>query len=226
MGAAVLHLAGQVSGSARALHANVTLASAIGRAAAARQAPCVFFASTVAVYAPGPGPISEDQPPQPGTDYGQSKWQAEKVLRHELSASGSHLTCLRIANVAGADALLGGGAGRRDGVVLDPVPGQNGPERSYIGPLTLARVVSALVVAALARRIDLPDTLNIAQPGRVAMGDLLTAAGLDWRFGPPRPGVIARVQVDTSRLQALTEVAPATPAGLVAELAALSGRWP
>lgn len=220
--AVLLHLAGTLSGDEAALHANVTLAQAVLGAAVARKARLVLFASSVAVYRPSSQVIDEAALPDPVSAYGRSKWAAEQVLSEGLAAAGIGFCALRIANVAGADALLGGAASRVGPVVLDPVRGQPmGPERSYIGPRTLARVV-----LDLAGRRDLPPVLNIAQPGALAMGDLLQAAGLDWRFGPVRAETVPRVVVGTARLQGLMAVDAATPAGLIGELAALQGRWP
>ena len=136
----------------------------------------------------------------------------------------SGLTLLRIGNIAGADALLGGNApGRR--VVLDPVAGQNGPERSYIGPTMLAGVFSGLAGLAV-DGAALPVVLNVAQPGRIAMGDLLDAAGRDWGFGPPNAAALPRLTLATNRLEALLPLPAATAQTLVADLATLSGRWP
>lgn len=223
-GAVVLHLAGVVAGDAAALEANVTLAQALAQAARARRAAHVIFASTVAVFRPAETALPDTTPPDPQSAYGRAKHRAEQALRQALSQAGIGLTILRIANVAGADALLGGAAARAGSeITLDPAPGRPfGPERSYIGPLTLARVLRTLT----ARTPDLPDVMNIAQPGRVAMGALLDAAGLAWRFGPPREGVIPRVEVATDALRALLPLEPATPQDIVAELSSLTGRWP
>ena len=145
----------------------------------------------------------------------------EQVTREQVTAG---LTLLRIGNIAGADALLGGNEpGRR--VVLDPVAGQNGPERSYIGPTVLAAVFSRLA-ALVVEGTALPVLLNVAQPGRIAMGDLLDAAGRDWGFGPPNAAVLPRLTLATDRLAALVPLPAASAADLVADLASLSGRWP
>lgn len=225
-GAVILHLAGVVAGDAGALEANVELAHALARAARARGAAHVLFASSVAVYRPGPDAIAETEPPDPPSAYGRSKAAAEAALKAGLAGSGTGLTCLRIANLAGADALLGGARKRGGEVTLDHAPGRPaGLERSYIGPQSLAGVLARLVDLAAEDPMALPEVLNFAQPGAVAMGDLLTAAGLPWRFGPgmaPAP----RVVVDCARLQALAPLPPATPASLVAELATLEGTWP
>jgi hypothetical protein len=58
------------------------------------------------------------------------------------------------------------------------------------------------------------------------MADLLTAAGRDWRFGPPRPQVIARVGLATGLLRGLVPMVDANATRIVADLRALGGRWP
>lgn len=222
-GAVILHLAGVTRPGDTPFAANLDLARHLVAAASRIGAARVLFASTVAVYRPGPEPMDEATPPDPQSDYGRSKLAAEEILARGLAPLGIRLTVLRIANVAGADALLGGASARPgQTVVLDPVPGQPaGPERSYVGPLTLARVL-----AALAARADLPPVLNLAQPGALGMADLVAAAGLPWSWGPARSGTVPRVVVDVARLAALVPLDPATPDGLVAELAALRGTWP
>ncbi len=135
------------------------------------------------------------------------------------------MTILRIGNVLGADALIGG-AGGRGITTLDPVPGcEGGPLRSYIGPRSLAFVLAGLFQqAALGQRID--PVLNIAVSPAVAMADLLDAAGLDWRFGPINPNVVPRVVLDTSRLQALVPLSSdaALPNRMIAEWQELKGK--
>ena len=222
--AVILHLAGITRGSAGDLAVNVDLARALAVAARRQGAAHVLFASTVAVYRPGPLALDEMTPPDPVSDYGRTKLAAEQALAEGLAGTGTGLTCLRIGNIAGADALLGGqaasGAAR---VTLDPVPGQRtGPERSYVGPITLAQVLQQLI----RRAPDLPGVLNLAQPGAVAMGDLLDAAGLPWDFGPARAGAVPRALVATDRLQAMLPVPVATASALAAELRRLNGVWP
>ena len=72
-------------------------------------------------------------------------------------------------------------------------------------------------MGALMEARDLPQVLNIAQPGAVEMGALLTAAGLPWATRPAPETAIARVAFETGRLTALVPVPPATPQGLVAD---------
>jgi nucleoside-diphosphate-sugar epimerase len=221
-GLIILHLAGRTTGSPQDLDENRVLTETVCRAANASGAVHVFVMSSAAVYAPGPAPLSERAEPAPINAYGLSKLAAERAA--VASVRGPGLTLLRLANLAGADALLGN---LRDGVpsILDPVAGQpGGPERSYIGPRDLTEVLLALVARAAATR-PLPRILNLAQPGVIAMADLLTAAGQPWSFGPPRAGVVGRVVLDTGLLESLVAVPAATPAGLVAEVASVPG-WP
>ncbi len=222
-GAVVLHLAAVLRGTAAELASNATMATALCAAARNAGARHVLLASTAAVYRPGPQDIPESQPPHPANPYGAAKLAAEHAATQALSSPGDPgLTILRIGNVAGADALLGG----QGPALLDPVEDQSGgPLRSYIGPQVLAQVLAELAGLA-AKGVALPRVLNIAQSPVVAMGDLLSAAARDWTFGPPRDGVVPRVGLDTTLLGHLVPLPPATATGIVADLDALKGRWP
>ena len=222
-GAVVLHLAAVLRGTAAELAANASMATALCAAAKNAGARHILLASTAAVYRPGAQDIPESQPPHPANPYGAAKLAAEHAAAQTLASPGDpDLTILRIGNVAGADALLG----CQGPALLDPVKGQSGgPLRSYIGPQVLAQVLAELAGMA-ARGATLPRVLNIAQSPVVAMGDLLTAAQRDWRFGPPRDGVVPRVGLDANLLGSLVRLPPATATGIVADLDALKGRWP
>jgi hypothetical protein len=130
---------------------------------------------------------------------------------------------LRLANVVGADALGAAlSAGRT--VVLDDVgpPGAPaGPVRSWIGPATLARLLGRLAGLAAAGA-PLPAVLNVAAPQPLAMAAIAAAAGRQVRFRPAPAGAVARVVLDTARLQRIAPVlaAEATAAAMVAEAVA------
>lgn len=110
---------------------------------------------------------------------------------------GLALTILRIGNVAGADALLGQPT---DAVItLDRFPDGQGPRRSYIGPGDLAAVMGALLSAGAEGR-DLPEILNLALPGAVAMEDLLHDAGRNFAWKQAPEGALPDVTLDVSRL--------------------------
>lgn len=178
----------------------------VGAASGAR----VLLASSAAVYGNRPGLLGEDLPLAPVNAYGRAKARMEArgtALAVDLDVP---LTSLRIGNIAGLDSILGGW---RAGFELDVLPDGSTPRRSYIGLSDLAAALAAVVAAT-----ELPAVLNIACPGTVAMGDLLDAAGLDWHPRPAPADVIAQVELDTTRLAALSPVgaAPADPAGMVA----------
>lgn len=193
----VLNLAGVTDPTGR-MEDNVTTAET-AVAEGARRGARVFLMSSAAVYGAGAGDFAETDPLRPLSPYGHAKARMEAVPAPVV---------LRLGNVAGADALLGRAG---DHVTLDPT-GPRGPLRSYIGPRTLAQVLRVLFATP-----DLPRILNVAEPGPVAMADLLDAAGLPWAFGPPRAGAMPRVGLDTTRLQAICPLPPADPARMVAE---------
>lgn len=211
-GAVILHLAAATRGDEVALAANPRMAAALGAASRAAGARHVLFASTAAVYAPGPAALSETAPSPGANAYGRSKLAAEVALRAALAGSATGLTCLRIGNVAGADALLGGTRGA-DEIVLDPV-GQGGPRRTYIAPDVLAAVLLHLCRQA-ATGVDLPDVLNIGQAPALDMADLLAATGRAWRFGPPRDGAVPVVELDLALLRQMADLPPATAVAMV-----------
>ncbi len=204
---AVLCLSGVTAGPDLARNTDLALA-ALG-AARATGAGRVLLASSAAVYGAAPGPHAEDGPCHPASDYGHAKLAMERVALD--AADGLAVTCLRIGNVAGADALLGG---LIDGQTpqIDRFADGRGPRRAYIGPATLARALAHLV-----GRRDLPDRLNLAQPGLVAMADLLRAAGRDWHWRDAPPCAVPVVALDLGRLDALCPLPVADPATLVAE---------
>ena len=209
-GATVLHLAGVTRGTDEALSQNVTTVPTLLKACTGIAARRLLFVSTAAVYAPGPLPSAEADPPAPVSPYGASKARAEVLLRLQDSVA---TTILRLGNVAGADALLGPRpAGEQ--VVLDPVPGRDGgPVRSWIGPRTLAQTLAMLCLR------DLPPVLNIAQAPPLPMADLLWAAGVPWRYGPPNLSVVPVAAMDVSHLQSIVDQPPADPATLAAQAA-------
>lgn len=167
----------------------------IGRAcldgARAAGAGHVMLTSSAAVYGARTGRLGEDIAVSPAANYGVSKYQMEQMARAHPHPS----TCLRIGNVAGADAALGGW---KAGAVMDQMSDGKTPARSYIGPATLARVLQAL-----ATRRDLPKILNVAAPGSLEMGALLTAANRPFSYRAANAQTIANITLDTSLLETL-----------------------
>jgi UDP-glucose 4-epimerase len=116
---------------------------------------------------------------------------------------GLAVCSLRIGNVAGADALLLNAAASAPHFI-DRFASGGGPVRSYIGPVSLARVIAALADAP-----DLPAVLNVAAPAPVAMADLARAAGGDWRWRPAPEGAVERLTLDCTALTRRVHFAPA-----------------
>jgi nucleoside-diphosphate-sugar epimerase len=202
---AVICLAGATIGSARAMQLNVTLAVRVLDAAQAAGAGRVLLFSSAAVYGRASGLLSEDTPAGPVHPYGVAKLQIEA-----MAAQHSHPnTAIRLGNVAGADAILGGW---KPGFSLDTLPDGTTPMRSYIGPMRLAQVLNDLCNA-----LHLRTNINVAAPGVVEMGALLDAAGLAWSRRPATDQTIAHVQMDTTHLIEVTNFAAAdrTAQGIV-----------
>ncbi len=172
----------------------------------------VLLCSSAAVYGAASGPQREEVTVRPATAYGRAKQIMEQGAEDERRFHrGTPPTCaLRIGNVAGADALFGAMA--QGPVTLDRLPDGAAPRRAYIGPLTLARALVALLA-----RPDLPPVLNLAQPGLLPMSDLLRAAGHPFAWRPAPPTALPTLEMDLSRLLALVPLPPATPGTLVAE---------
>ncbi|MEM7317434.1 MAG: NAD(P)-dependent oxidoreductase, partial [Pseudomonadota bacterium] len=215
--AVILNLAGVVpgreTGGTGALEDTTGLALAAIRAAAAGGAR-VLLSSSAAVYGNLAGVVSEDMA-APVSEYGRAKRDMELRAAELADRMGVPVTALRIGNVAGLDAALGGW---QPGFRLDRFPDGRTPLRSYIGPKTLARVLGDLCAAP-----GLPDVLNVAAPEPVEMGALLRAAGLDWNPRPASETAIPQVHLSTTRLSRFTRFSQhdSLPAQMVAEWRAL-----
>ncbi|GGH41053.1 Nucleoside-diphosphate-sugar epimerase [Cribrihabitans marinus] len=204
----ILNLAGPAPGRGGDMADHAALAEAAVRAGAASGAR-VLLASSAAVYGRAAGELTEAAPLHPVSDYGRAKVEMEARAAARAAELGVAVTALRIGNVAGLDAALGGW---RPGCALDRFADGATPARSYVGPVTLARLLAALCAAP-----DLPAVLNVAAPGAVEMGALLDAAGLAWTARPAPAGAIPRVQLSVAALARLCPLEPVDPAAMVAE---------
>lgn len=188
----VICLAGVIRGDAAALAVNSDLAVAaldLARDVGARR---VILASSAAVYGAQSGVLGEACAVRPAAPYGVAKAQMEIAAQSWQAANAPQMEvcALRIGNVAGADALLGGGprgAGER---VLDIFADGQGPRRSYIGPRGFAQSMARVIAAP-----TLPPVLNLALPGVVSMDGLLRAAGIGFVARRAAPEAIASVEL-------------------------------
>lgn len=175
--------------------------------------PRVILASSAAVYGARAGSLHEDLPLSPVAAYGQAKAEMEQQAARRAEALGIEVCMLRIGNVAGLDAALGGW---RPGFVLDRFADGRTPRRSYIGVAVLADVIRALL-----SRPQLPGVLNVAQPQPVEMGALLAAAARPYATRDAPPEALAEVALDVTRLAGFVapqlHLPPADPAAMVAQ---------
>ena len=193
----MLVLAGVTPSTGGRLAANAEIAEACLAAAAHAGMDRVLVASSAAVYGPGSdAPFRETDPLRPANDYGRSKVDMEDVCMN-WRARGLDVSCLRIGNVAGADALLGVPNDGR--VTLDQFADGAGPSRSYIGLETLADLTGAL----LTHDAELPPAVNVAAPSPTTMEALAVAAGLEVRWRPAPPTAIQSALLDCSLVASL-----------------------
>lgn len=195
-GCIVFALGGPTPPADEILHQNVDIALHVLKAAERSGAKHVFLVSSAAVYGDQVGDLAETSPLCPGAPYGRAKAEMEAAVR--AAEPKIPYTILRIGNVAGADQLLATG-GKKS---LDRFADGSYPKRSYIGPITLARVLGRLFDLAKAGA-TLPEILNVASYPPADMSKLLDAAGVEWadRAAPDR--AIREVRLDTTLLWGL-----------------------
>jgi nucleoside-diphosphate-sugar epimerase len=196
--AVILCLAGVAPGRPGTFEDNITLAEAAIRAGAEIGAR-VLLASSAAVYGNQAGVLAETAPMRPITAYGRAKAEMERRGRALGAELGVPVCSLRIGNIAGLDAILGNW---RPGFQLDQFSDGRTPRRSYIGVQSLAQVLAEVAAAS-----QLPVALNIAEPGVIEMGALLTAAGLNWTPQSAPESTIAEICLDLTALKAIGSLA-------------------
>ena len=135
----------------------------------------LFFSSS-AVYGPGIA-MHEFDILKPTSPYGEAKIACEFLLKsHKRDIE---ISCLRVANIAGADALMSKfvePASRHNIVTLSIFPNGKGPARSYITPKSLTEVLVSLI----RKKSQLPFLLNVATIKRIEMRDCLLKLNSAW----------------------------------------------
>jgi nucleoside-diphosphate-sugar epimerase len=205
-------LAGVMGNDAVRLQDNTKIALAAATLAQEMKISRVLVASTQAVYGAPDHAVKETHPCMPSTAYGNAKLDMERAL-----SDFPEVTCLRFGNVAGTDTLCR--AATRQRVVLDQFEDGKGPYRSYIGPITLAQTLIRL----LDPKLPLPKAINIANPGVVAMDDLLSAAGVCFDVKPVQGHKLRSLEMDVAQLCALVPLKRTTAQSLADE--ALYAGW-
>lgn len=215
--AGIFMFAGVTPRSRGALDDNAALTEVTLAAAQATGIARVIVASSAAIYGTAKtADWCETDDPAPTSAYGKAKLAMEDVCR-AWRMRGLDVSCLRIGNVAGADAALlnVGEASRTEPVHLHRFADAKGPVRSYIGVASLARALESLA------RHDgpLPPFLNVAAPAPITMESLLRAANAPFRFVPAPADAVQRVTLDCARLCSLHsfDAGACDPGAMVAE---------
>lgn len=198
----ILVLAGATPGPNVDMDLNTRIAIAVLSAGITAGVRRVFLASSSAVYGPG-SQLTEDAPLAPVNPYGQSKCQMERdallVAKDQID-----VTCLRIGNVAGADALLLNAAKATTDAPLqvDQFDNGGGPVRSYIGAQSLADAILTLA----AHDAQLPTFLNVGTAPPVDMIDLAQAGGTPLALRPAPDNALQDVTLDCTQFEKLTRL--------------------
>lgn len=209
----ILHLAGSTPSKGANLsrqefiEANCNLTLTVLDAAKARSASRVLIISSASVYGRprnAKRPVSEDTRLSWLTDYAYSKIRMERAVEKwiEANRNGPEVCILRVGNIAGADQLLQNArvSTATSPLLLDQFGSGRGPLRSYIGPLTLARIL-----LNLCEHTDpLPPCMNVAENPPIHMEDLLQAIGnrleIFWKFKSAPDNAVASLELDVGRL--------------------------
>ncbi|WP_299936327.1 NAD(P)-dependent oxidoreductase [uncultured Pelagimonas sp.] len=199
---AIVALWGATPRSGHAFSENADLANVTLELAKALEVERVLHFSSSAVYLPSTKPLTETISDNAPNAYGQSKLDMEQQITSWMSENEVTFSnvILRLANVAGADALFNN---MKPGntVTLDRFADGLGPRRSYIGSVDLAKVIEALI-----NDQSVLGPVNVAAPKATEMADLVKAAGcrVEWTSAPD--GAIATVALDTRRLQSILKI--------------------
>ena len=199
----ILMFGGITPAFGRVMTGNADLAKTVLRACASVGIPRVLMASSSAVYGTTQDtPYTERDTLVPSSDYGRDKIEMEQVCA-SFRREGIDICCLRIGNVAGADALLLNAFDpkKKLSMTLDKFENDRGPLRTYIGPASLARALETLAL----HPNSLPETLNIGLPEPVFMDDLLKAAKIPFNFIRAREIAKQYICLDCSVLSSLHE---------------------
>ncbi len=198
-------MAGVTPGTSSDMTLNTLIAKAYLDAAKVAGIKRVLLASSSAVYGFGGGlPMSEAHSCAPVNTYGKSKLDMETMARNVAADTNMEICCLRIGNVAGADALLlnASKATPDSPLIIDRFSDGAGPLRSYIGPTQAGDVLAQLAC----HKGALPSVLNFAGTAPIHMEELAIAAALPWRYATAPQTTHQSITLDCSVLAALIDM--------------------
>ena len=191
-------LAGVTTAKAGDVYDNVSIAEAYLEVAREVGIRRILLASSSAVYGAGDGqPLAETSACLPLNDYGHAKLQMEQVAG-AYATYGFEVCCMRIGNIAGADAMLLNAprATSRAPLMIDQFADGRGPLRSYLGPAQFGEILTSLAT----HPDPLPACLNVGGKMPVYMEDIAEAAGLPWIYTAAPKDVKQVITLDCTRL--------------------------
>ena len=198
-------MAGVTPATASDMTLNTLIAKAYLDAASVAGIKRVLLASSSAVYGFGDGsPMSETHSCAPVNTYGKSKLDMETMALNVAADTNMEICCLRIGNIAGADALLlnASKATAETPLIIDRFPDGAGPLRSYIGPTQAGDVLAQLAC----HQGTLPHVLNLAGTAPIHMEELAIAASLPWRYATAPKTSHQSITLDCSVLISLIDM--------------------
>jgi UDP-glucose 4-epimerase len=153
------------------------------------------YASSGAVYAAGPQPVTESDAPRPGNFYGVSKLAGEQAVEQFGSQLNGHsLRFFFIYGPGQENMFIPGLLDRvRDGQGVQLA----GPDGIRVNPVYVDDAAEAVV-----RTLDLEDsqTLNVAGPDAVSVRDIAELGGQllgrepQFAVGDPQPDLVASIE--------------------------------
>jgi nucleoside-diphosphate-sugar epimerase len=223
----VVHLAAQVSVVesmdrpdetwAINVHGTALLLEAARRCGVRR----VVFASSCAVYGDGlEPPFRETDPPRPTSPYGLSKWLGERLAEFYTRVFRLPVVTLRLFNIYGpgqradspyASVIPRFIAALRQGVPMT-VYGTGDQTRDFVFVEDVTRIIERAFYTPEADGL----VINVGTGRPTSVNDLarllqeLAGRSVGTRHEPPRPGEMLHAWADTTRLESVLGVSPAS----------------
>lgn len=204
------------------------------------------LSSTANLFGPSAKvPIDEDQPIEPGSPYGESKWMLERALAWAETTHGMRHACLRYFNAAGADPL--GRAGEHHDpethlvpLVIDAALGRRPPltvfgedyptpdgtcirDYIHVADLADAHLKALGVLESRSVTYNLGNGAGYSVREVIATAEAVLGRKVPHTIGPRRPGDPAVLVAASGRIRAETGWTPRFPA--LADIIRTAAEW-
>lgn len=193
----VISMTGIKATNVKDYNQNIKLAHSIDKLTTGLGAKKLIYFSSSAVYGKGQSHIENGQT-KPIGYYGLSKKKSEDILLKK-SIGKYCLNILRVANVAGADALLSQMRFNRkivESIKIEVFRNDRGAIRNYIDPVTLVEILIALSKT----RKKIPHLLNVGSLKPVDMKELVRVSVFDWIAVSPEISSTQKITINSKKL--------------------------